>query len=129
MVAPILAFPLLTGAPAFQRSALRVLPRGHLQWRAEEYLRDVNSALAGYVRAQIAAAMIVGLSSVSGFVLLGVPSAVSLGVLTGVLEFVPGIGPLTALLVASSQAGDHLAAVILFLVGLRLVQDYIVYPR
>ena len=56
VVAPILAFPLLTGAPAFQRSALRVLPRGHLQWRAEEYLHDVNSALAGYVRAQIAAA-------------------------------------------------------------------------
>ena len=53
LLAPLLAFPLLTGAPAFQRSALRVLPRGHLQWRAEEYLRDVNSALAGYVRAQM----------------------------------------------------------------------------
>ena len=50
-VAPLLAFVLLTGAPGFQRSALRVLPRGHLQWRGEEYLRDVNSALAGYVRA------------------------------------------------------------------------------
>ncbi len=128
LLAPLLAFPLLTGAPAFQRSALRVLPRGHLQWRAEEYLRDVNSALAGYVRAQIAAAMIVGCACVAGFVLLGVPSAVSLGVLTGVLELVPGIGPLTALLVACSQAGDHLLAVILFLVGVRLVQDYVVYP-
>ena len=52
LVAPLLAFPLLTGAPVFQRSALRVLPRGHLRWRGEEYLRDVNSALAGYVRAQ-----------------------------------------------------------------------------
>src|SRR5262249_43046861 len=58
-VAPVLAFFLLTAAPGFQRSALRVLPRGHLQWRAEEYLRDVNSALAGYVRAQSAAGLIV----------------------------------------------------------------------
>ena len=72
--------------------------------------------------------MIVGCACVAGFVLLGVPSAVSLGVLTGVLELVPGIGPLTALLVACSQAGDHLLAVILFLVGVRLVQDYVVYP-
>ena len=32
-IAPLLAFLLLTGAPAFQRSTLRVLPRGHLQWR------------------------------------------------------------------------------------------------
>src|SRR5262249_18533847 len=57
-VAPVLAFFLLTAAPSFQRSALRVLPHGHLQWRAEEYLRDVNSALAGYVRAQAAAGVI-----------------------------------------------------------------------
>jgi predicted PurR-regulated permease PerM len=128
-VAPLIAFLLLAGAPAFQRSALRVLPRGHLQWRAEEYLRDVNSALAGYVRAQAAAAVIVGIVCVIGFVLLGVPSAVSLGVTVGVLELVPALGPLTALLVTCSQAGDRIVAVVLFLVTLRLLQDYVVYPR
>jgi predicted PurR-regulated permease PerM len=128
-VAPIIAFVLLAGAPVFQRSALRVLPHGHLQWRGEEYLRDVNSALAGYVRAQSAAALIVGITCVCGFLLLGVPSAVSLGVTGGVLELVPAIGPLTMLLVASSEAGNRILAVILFLFAVRLVQDYVVYPR
>jgi predicted PurR-regulated permease PerM len=129
LIAPLVAFPLLTGAPAFQRSALRVLPRGHLQWRAEEYLRDVNSALAGYVRAQLAAAVIVGVVSVGGFLLLGLPSAVSLGVTAGVLEVVPVIGPVTALLVTSSQASGHVLAVVLFFGAVRLLQDYVVYPR
>lgn len=129
VVAPVIAFLLLTGAPAFQRSALRVLPRGHLQWRGEEYLRDVNSALAGYVRAQVAAGLIVGLVCVAGFVLLRIPFAISLGVLAGVLELVPAIGPLTALLVVSSQAGDHLLRAIVFLAVLRFAQDYLVYPR
>ena len=128
-VTPVLAFLLLTAAPGFRRSTLRVLPRGHLQWRAEEYLRDVNSALAGYVRAQAAAAVIVGVVCVTGFVVLGVPSAVSLGVAAGVLELVPAIGPLTALLVAGAQAGDRLLAVIVFLGALRIVQDYVIYPR
>ena len=128
-VAPVLAFVLLTAAPGFQRSTLRVLPRGHLQWRAEEYLRDVNSALAGYVRAQTAAAVIVGVICVAGFVVLGLPSAVSLGVSAGVLELVPAIGPLTALIVAGSQAGDRVLAVIVFLALLRVVQDYVIYPR
>lgn len=128
-VAPVLAFLLLTGAPGFQRSALRVLPRGHLQWRAEEYLRDVNSALAGYVRAQAAAGVIVGVTCVCGFVLLGVPSAVSMGVVAGVLELVPAIGPLTALLMAGAQAGDRVLAVVAFLGALRIVQDYVIYPR
>jgi predicted PurR-regulated permease PerM len=128
-VAPVLAFVLLTGAPGFQRSTLRVLPHGHVQWRAEEYFRDVNSALAGYVRAQSAAAIIVGVLCVVGFVLIGVPFAVSLGVAAGVLELVPAIGPLTALLIACSQAGDRIVAIVIFLAALRVVQDYLIYPR
>ena len=128
-VAPVLAFVLLTVAPGFQRSTLRILPHGHLQWRAEEYVRDVNSALAGYVRAQTAAGVIVGVLCVAGFALLQVPSAVSLGVAAGVLELVPALGPMTAFLVAVTQAGDRLVEVIAFLGALRLVQDYVIYPR
>ena len=125
---PIVAFLLLTGAPAFQRSALRVLPHGHLQWRLEEFLRDVNSALAGYVRAQVGAGLIVGAICVVGFLVLGTPSAIALGVLAGILELVPAIGPLTVLLIATSQT-DRVIPVVLFLAVLRLVQDYVVYPR
>lgn len=128
-VAPVLAFALLTGAPGFQRSTLRVLPHGHVQWRAEEYFRDVNSALAGYVRAQLAAAIIVGSLCVAGFVLMRVPSAVSLGVAAGVLELVPAIGPLTALLIACSQSSGQVLEIVVFLGGLRLLQDYVIYPR
>jgi predicted PurR-regulated permease PerM len=128
-VAPILAFVLLTGAPAFKRSTLRVLPRGHLQWRGEEYLSDVNSALAGYVRAQAAAGILVGAICVCGFVLIGLPSAVSTGITAGILELVPAIGPLTALLIAGAQAGDRVLLVITFLGVLRIVQDYLIYPR
>ena len=127
-VTPIVAFLLLTGAPAFQRSALRVLPHGHVQWRLEEYLRDVNSSLAGYVRAQAAAGLIVGAICVLGFLLIGTSSAVSLGVLAGILELIPAIGPLTVLLIATSQS-SNVIAVVLFLALLRLVQDYVVYPR
>jgi predicted PurR-regulated permease PerM len=128
-VTPVLAFVLLTVWPSFRRSTLRVLPRGHLQWRGEEYLHDVNSALAGYVRAQAAAAVIVGLVCVGGFVLIGVPSGVSMGVAAGILELVPGIGPATTVLIAVTQAGDRMLAVIAFLVALRVVQDMFVYPR
>jgi predicted PurR-regulated permease PerM len=126
---PLLAFVLLSSAPGFQRSALRALPRGHLRWRGEEYLRDVNSTLAGYVRAQTAAGLLVGTTCVAGFALLGLPSAVSMGVAAGVLELIPGIGPLTAILMVAAQAGDKIWRALIFLVALRLVEDYGVYPR
>ena len=129
LVTPALAALLLTVWPRFRRSTLRVLPRGHLQWRGEEYLHDVNSALAGYIRAQAAAGIIVGLLCVGGFAMLGVPSAVSLGVTAGVLELVPGIGPVTTMLIAVTQAGEGGLAVIAFLASLRVLQDMLVYPR
>ena len=128
-VTPVLAALLLTVWPSFRRSTLRVLPHGHLQWRGEEYLHDVNSALAGYIRAQAAAAVIVGTMCVAGFVAIGVPSAVSLGVSAGILELVPGIGPVTTMLIAVTQAGGRALAVIAFLIALRVVQDTLVYPR
>jgi predicted PurR-regulated permease PerM len=128
-VTPVLAAILLTVWPSFRRSTLRVLPRGHLQWRGEEYLHDVNSALAGYIRAQAVAGVIVGCLCVAGFVLIGVPSAVSMGVAGGILELVPGIGPVTTMLIAVTQAGDRALPVIAFLVALRVVQDTLVYPR
>jgi predicted PurR-regulated permease PerM len=126
---PIVAFVLLASAPGFQRSALRALPRGHLQWRGEEYLRDVNSALAAYVRAQTAAALIVGSACVAGFAVLGLPSAVSMGVTAGVLELVPAIGPFTAMLMTATQAGSGIWRGLIFLLAVRVVQDYVVYPR
>ena len=129
IVTPILAGFLLEVWPSFRRSTLRVLPRGHLEWRGEEYLHDVNSALAGYIRAQAVAGVAVGLMCVGGFALIGVPSAVSMGVAAGILETVPAIGPVTMLLIAVTQAGNHVSVVIAFLVALRIVQDMVVYPR
>ena len=129
LVTPVLAALLLTVWPRFRRSTLRVLPRGHLQWRGEEYLHDVNSALAGYIRAQAAAGVAVGVMCVAGFALLKIPSAVSLGVTAGILELVPGIGPATTMLIAVAQAGDKGLTVVAFLGGLRVVQDTVVYPK
>ena len=81
------------------------------------------------IRAQAAASVTVGLMCVGGFALLRLPSAVSLGVTAGILELVPGIGPVTTMLIAVTQAGDSGLAVIAFLGGLRVIQDTVVYPR
>jgi predicted PurR-regulated permease PerM len=127
-VTPVIAFVLLAYAPGFRRSALRVLPHGHLRWRGEEYFRDVNSALAGYTRAQLAAGLIVGASCAAAFTVFALPNAISTGVVAGSLELVPVIGPLTVVVLAAGQA-DHPFVVVLFLAAFRVVQDYVVYPR
>ena len=126
---PVAAFLLLNKAQGFRRSALRPLPHSHLRWRAEEFVRDVNSALAGYFRAQLAAGLVVAGICTVGFSAIGVRYAVPLGAAAGVLELIPVVGPLAVMLAAVGQAPQAPLVVLMFLAALRVVQDYAIYPR
>jgi predicted PurR-regulated permease PerM len=130
---PILAFFLLKDADSFRRSALQMLPRGRLRWRGDELFQDVNAALAAYIRAQLIACLLIGVICTLGFILLGVPYALVLGLIAGLFEFIPLAGPLSvaviATVVASFHSGGTAGAVLLFLFVLRVFQDYVFYPR
>ena len=131
---PVLSFFLLKDVDTFRRSALQMLPRGRWRWRGDEFFQDINSTLASYIRAQLMACLFIGLVCTIAFTVLGVPNPLALGVIAGVFEFVPLVGPLLVAMVAAAAAvlhgGGFLAfLVIAFLVVLRIVEDYIVYPR
>ncbi len=133
VLVPILALFLLKDAESFRQSALRLFPRGRLRWRGREFFEDVNGALAAYVRAQLIACLIVGAACTIGFAVIGIPYAVVLGIVAGLLEFIPLAGPLTvgalAVVFALFHSPAQALAVFLFLAILRLVEDYVVYPR
>ena len=131
---PILSFFLLKDADSFRRSALAMLPRGRLRWRGDEFFQDINSTLAAYIRAQLTACLLVGVLCSIGFALIGLPSPLVLGLLAGMLEFVPLIGPLVVAILVAVLAMLHwgfgmAVVVLLFLAVLRIVQDYVIYPR
>jgi predicted PurR-regulated permease PerM len=133
ILVPILAFFLLKDADSFRRSALQMLPQGRLRWRGDEFFQDVNGTLAAYIRAQLFACLIIGVICTLGFVLLGVPYALVLGLIAGLLEFIPLVGPLFVALIAATFAsfdsGTEAVLVLIFLGVLRIVQDYVIYPR
>lgn len=131
---PILSFFFLKDAETFRRSALQMLPKGRWRWRGDEFFQDINSTLAAYIRAQLTACVFIGVVCALGFTLFGVPSPLVLGVIAGVCEFIPLVGPLLVAIVAALAAlihgGVFLALMVLaFLAVLRIVQDYVVYPR
>lgn len=130
---PVLGFFLLKDAEAFRRSALQMLPRGRMRWRGDEFFQDINSTLAAYIRAQLTACLIIGVICSLGFLLIGVPYWLALGIIAGLFEFVPLAGPLTvgviATVVASFNSGSDALLTLTFLVVLRIVHDYVIYPR
>jgi predicted PurR-regulated permease PerM len=131
---PILSFFFLKDAQTFRQSALQMLPKGRWRWRGDEFFQDINSTLAAYIRAQITACLFIGVVCALGFTLLGLPSPLVLGLIAGVFEFVPLVGPLLiaviAAIAAMLHAGPFSALIVLLFLGvLRIVQDYFVYPR
>lgn len=128
-IVPVVAFLLLTRWHRFRCSTSRVLPTPHLRWRVDEFLRNLNMLLAAYTRAQSLSAVIVGVLCWVGFAALRLPYPGTLGLAAGLLELVPLAGPLVAAVVATSMAPDRPLAILGFLGVLRVVQDYLIYPR
>ncbi|HEY0407813.1 MAG TPA: AI-2E family transporter [Pyrinomonadaceae bacterium] len=133
---PILSFFLLKDADSFRRSALQMLPRGRWRWRGDEFFQDVNSTLAAYIRAQLIACLLIGTICTLGFLVIGVQYALLLGLIAGVLEFIPLVGPLVVVVLATAITSltfypsfKQAVIVVLFLGILRIIHDYVVYPR
>jgi predicted PurR-regulated permease PerM len=130
---PVVAFFLLKDGVAFRRTILLTLPRGRLRGRGAEVFEDINDALAAYMRAAVLACLVVGVLCTIGFVLIGVPYALLFGVVAGLLEFIPLVGPLAvalgATLVTSFHSINQAVWVVGFLGALRLAQDYVIFPR
>ena len=126
---PVVAFLLVTRWHRFRRSTSRALPTPHLRWRGDEFLRNLDSLLAAYTRSQTFSAVIVGTFCWIGFALLGLPYPGTLALTAGALEVVPLAGPLIAAVVATAAAPDRAVPVLIFLAALRIVQDYVIYPR
>jgi len=134
VLVPILAFFFLKDVNLFRVALLRVFPSGRWRGRAEAVLSDVNKTLAAYTRAQLISCLIIGVICTAGFYIIGLKYALLFGILAGVLEFVPLIGPLTMAIIAITVAAfsDNpwkALYVAIFLIILRILQDYIFYPR
>lgn len=133
VLVPVLAFFLLKDASSFHDLAIQAFPSGVWRVRAEEFFQDVNKTLAAYIRAQLIACFLIGGICFIGFYFIGVQYALLLAVIAGFLEFIPLVGPLVVAILAASIASYYnikqAAAVIIFLVVLRIVHDYVTYPR
>jgi predicted PurR-regulated permease PerM len=133
ILVPILAFFFLKDADSFWRAMVSSLPQGPMRWKGADFLRDLSTTLATYVRAQLIACLLVGVVCSIGFSIIGVPFALVLGIAAGLMEFIPVVGPLIIAVLTTSitmfNSSHQALAVFLFLAILRIAQDYFIYPH
>ncbi len=100
--------------------------------RARQVLQKMGGNLSSWLLGTSVSMLIVGVVTSVGLSLLGVPLALILGIIAGLLDFVPYVGPIMAgvpaVLIAFSISPDMALYVVLLFAGIQVVQGYILQP-
>ena len=130
--APVLVFYLMKDSGPIRESLHTPFPTA-----LRPYLRDIldiaDRTLGGYIRGQLTLGVIVGVIVAVGLLLLGVPFAVILGIVAGLTELVPIIGPwiggAVGVLVTLATAPEKVLWVILLYLVVQLLENTLLVPR
>ncbi len=131
VLVPVLSFLLIKEAPALKREMFAWLGRSNsLLWGG--VIKDLDVLMAGYVRALLILSIATWAVYSTVFSFMGIAYALLLGVMAGLLEVIPFVGPLMAALVILAvcvfSGYAHLAWLLIFIVSYRLFQDYVLNP-
>lgn len=135
IITPVVAFYLLLDWEKVVASVDRCIP---LQHRATVYglMRDIDGAIAGFVRGQAVICLILAAFYSIGLTFTGLHSGFLIGMMTGLLSFIPfvgaGTGFLVAAIVAIAQFWPDWASIAMvagvFVIGQGL-EGYILSPK
>lgn len=118
--------------PDFYKYAfLRLIPKGK-RARTEEVLRALGHTLRWWILGQLVAMATVGVLATIGLFLLKMPLALALGMLAGLLTFIPYLGPIIAGIpgvLLAFLGGPKLAFYVLLLyIGIQTLEDNLITP-
>jgi predicted PurR-regulated permease PerM len=132
-VVPLLSIFFLKDGRAFSDFLLSTIQSRPQREFLENVLNDLNHMLAHFIRAQLTLAALTLVVYSLALWMMGMQYFLVLGTLGGLLEFVPVVGPLVAGViivgVALLTSPQHWAALVIFLIVWRLIQDYVSSPR
>jgi predicted PurR-regulated permease PerM len=134
LVVPVFALYLLIDFGSIVSSAAALVPR---RWKDEvhEVAIEIHRTLGSYVRGQLTANIVLGALYATGLRFVDVRFAVPIGILTGMLAFVPYVGFMTGLSLALAMAAldwrgvGTLAEVMIVMGVVQLLDGLVVTPR
>ena len=125
------AFFFAANPPVYERGFLLLVPPAK-RAAAEDALFDVGSTLKLWLRAQLIQMTTMGVLIGLGLWAAGVPSAAALGLLAGLSEFIPYVGPIAAMApalgLAATQGSNPVLWVLAVFLGVRIVQSNLITP-
>jgi predicted PurR-regulated permease PerM len=101
--------------------------------RIRVLIGEIESRVGGYIRGQSLLCLIIAGVSLIAYLLIGLPYALVLALIAGVMEAVPMIGPvlgaIPAILVTLTQAPEKVVWVVVATAGIQALEGYLLVPR
>lgn len=115
----------------YRDGLLRLVPPSR-RARAGEVLRELGRTLSLWLIGRIVAMLVIAMLTTIGLWVLGVPLALILALIAGLLNFIPNFGPIAALVPASllalTQGPRTLLWVVVLYVAIQIVENYVLTP-
>ncbi|HKI01893.1 MAG TPA: AI-2E family transporter [Thermoanaerobaculia bacterium] len=115
----------------YHQGLLHLVPRS-ARPRADEVLGAVGMTLRRWLTSQLVLMVVIGVITGVGLSLLGVKSAVALGIIAGLLEFIPMLGPILAAVPAVAMgfldSPQKALFVLLLYWGVQFLENHILVP-
>ena len=134
VITPVVAFYLLYDWERVIATLDSWLPRDHAV-TIRQLAREIDTAIAGFVRGQTGIAMILGSLYIVGFLLVGLNFSFLIGLFAGLASFVPYVGSFAALLLATGVAAAQfwpewlpIVAVLGICVICQVLEGYVLSP-
>ena len=132
VIVPFWLFYILADEKAMASAFEAAIP-ARIEADVRNVLRIVDDILSAYIRGQLLLCLAVGVMSTVGFVVIGLDFAVLLGVIIGLFEFIPFVGPILgaipALIVAVIQSPITALWTILVIFAVQQAENLFLVPR
>jgi len=131
LIVLFLSLYLLADTDGHQKGVIRLFPLWYRE-RALQIMVRLGVTLRGWLKATLFSMIFVGFATWIGLELIGIQQAAALGVLAGLLSFIPNFGPIVTLIpsvaVGIVQAPESIIWIIVIIYGVSFVQTQILLP-
>ena len=100
---------------------------------ASEVLAKMGSSMGGYIRGSVITGFITGSMTYLGMLIIGIDYAVVLGLISGVFELIPVVGPILSgviiVIFALLQAPQLAIFALLYIIAMQQIENHILVPN
>lgn len=122
----VISFWILMDLPGIRREARRLVSPVH----ADDFSvvsHTFNRAIGGYIKGTLLQCFIIGLACGIGYAIIGVPNAAACGVITGILNIIPVVGPWLGGIVAGGIGLMNSPTVAVIAIVIAVIVQQVVY--